>query len=230
MFQAGGGILDKDGNLIFGTKAKDANVRALTFLTDLATKHKVTPPGIAAYNTDDAHTIFVQGRATFGFGTGEVISRIMKENPSLFDKVGILDVLEGPGGPANRLSAGFYNPMFVWKHSPAKEAAKIFIKWFIQSGRLEPLYRAAPGRHWPIFKSDIASPRVKGNRLLEEALNKVVPFTTDFAYPGYGRPEMGIIDGEKMFAAPVNEVVVGTKTPEKAVMDAHAKMARLFAT
>ena len=66
--------------------------------------------------------------------------------------------------------------------------------------------------------------------MLEEALNKVVPFTTDFAYPGYGRPEMGIIDGEKMFAAPVNEVVVGTKTPEKAVMDAHAKMARLFAT
>jgi ABC-type glycerol-3-phosphate transport system substrate-binding protein len=154
----------------------------------------------------------------------------MKENPSLFDKVGILDVLEGPGGPTSRLSAGFYNPMFIWKHSPAKEAAKTFIKWFIQSGRLEPLYRTTPGQHWPIFKADVASPRVKGNRLLEEALTKVVPFTTDFAYPGFGRPEMGIIDGEKLFAAPVNEVVVGTKTPEKAVMDAHAKMARLFTT
>lgn len=228
MFQAGGSILDKDGNLIFGTKAKDANVNALTFLTDLATKHRVTPPGIAAYNTDEAMTIFVQGRATFGFGTGGMISRIMKENPSMFDKVGILDVLEGPGGQANRLNAGFYNPMFVWKHSPGKEAAKTFIKWFIQSGRLEPLYNAVPGQHWPIFKSDVATPRVKGNRLLEEALTKVVPFTTDFAYPGFGRPEMGIIDGEKMFAAPVNEVVVGTKTPEKAVMDAHANMAKLF--
>jgi multiple sugar transport system substrate-binding protein len=31
MFQAGGGILDKDGNLIFGTTAKDANIKALTF-------------------------------------------------------------------------------------------------------------------------------------------------------------------------------------------------------
>ena len=28
MFQAGGSILDKDGNLIFGTKAKDANALA----------------------------------------------------------------------------------------------------------------------------------------------------------------------------------------------------------
>jgi multiple sugar transport system substrate-binding protein len=228
MFQAGGSILDKDGKLVFGTTAKDANVKALTFLTDLATKHKVTPPGIASYNTDDAHTIFVQGRAAFGFGTGGVISRIMKENPSLFDKVGVLDVLEGPGGSQNRLTAGFYNPMFVWKHSPAKEAAKTFIKWFIQPGRLEPLYTAMPGQHWPIFKSDVATERVKKNRLLEEVLTKVVPRATDFAYPGLGRPEMGVIDGEKMFASPVNEVVVGAKTPEKAVMDAHAQMAKLF--
>lgn len=228
MFQAGGSILDKDGNLIFGTTAKDANVKALTFLTDLATKHKVTPPGIASYNTDDAHTIFVQGRAAFGFGTGGVISRIMKENPSLFDKVGILEVLEGPAGPSGKLTAAFYNPMFVWNKSPAKEQAKTFIRWFVQPGRLERLYEAAPGQHWPIFKSDIDTPRVKNNRLLAEALTKVVPYSTDFAYPGFGRPEMGVIDGEKMFAAPVNAVVVGAKTPEKAVMDAHEEMKKLF--
>ena len=51
-----------------------------------------------------------------------------------------------------------------------------------------------------------------------------MPYTTDFAYPGSGVPEMGVIDGEKMFAAPVNQVVVGTKTPEQAVLDAHAAM------
>ena len=34
MFQAGGSILDKDNNLVFGTTAKDANIRALVYLTD----------------------------------------------------------------------------------------------------------------------------------------------------------------------------------------------------
>ena len=29
---------------------------------------------------------------------------------------------------------------------------------------------------------------------------------------------MGVIDGEIMFAAPVNEVVVGAKAPEQAVL------------
>ena len=161
-------------------------------------------------------------------GTGGLINRIMRENPSLFDKVGILEVLEGPAGPERKLTAGFYNPMFVWVNSPAKAAAKTFIRWFIRSGRLEPLYQAAPGQLWPIFRSDVGSERVRSNRLLNEALTKVVPFATDFAYPGYGRPEMGVIDGEKMFAAPVNQVVTGTKTPEQAVREAHANMQRVF--
>ena len=44
--------------------------------------------GSPSYNTDEPHTLFLQGRAAFGFGTGGLIGRIMKENPALFDKVG----------------------------------------------------------------------------------------------------------------------------------------------
>ncbi len=228
MFQAGGSILDKDGKLVFGTTSKDANIRALTYMTDFATKHKVMPPGIASYNTEDAHTIFLQGRAAFGLGTGGLIGRIMKEAPDLYEKVGILEVLEGPAGPSRKLAAGFYQGMFVWKFSPRIAAAKTFIRWFTEPNRLEPVYMAAPGTHWPIFKSAINAPRVKENRLLREALTNVVPFTTDFAYPGTGVPEMGVIDGEKLFAAPVNQVVAGRKTPEQAVTDAHAAMLKVF--
>lgn len=225
MFQAGGSILDKDGNLVFGTTARDANIRALKYLTDFTTKHKVTPEGVASYNTDDGHTLFAQGRAAFGMGTGRLIAQIMSENPDLVDKVGILETLQGPEA---KLTAGFFNPMFLWKHSPGLEQAKQFVRWFVQPGRLEPLYAAAPGQHWPIFKSEFDTPRVQNNRLLKEMLDNVIPYTTDFAYPGTGIPEMGIIDGEKLFAVPVNEVVVGSKTAEQAVDDAHAKMAEIF--
>ena len=228
MFQAGGGILDKDGKLIFGTDAADANIQALTYMTDFATKHKVMPDGIASYNTEDAHTVFLQGRAAFGFGTGGLIGRIMRENPDMFDKVGILEVLEGPAGPERKLAAGFFQGLFVWKYSPNIDAAKTFIRWMTEPGRLEPIYKASPGTHWPIYKSGIESDRVKTNRLLREALTNVVPYTTDFAYPGTGIPEMGIIDGEKLFAAPVNQVVVGAKTPEQAVDDAAAAMQKVF--
>lgn len=225
MLQAGGSILDKDGNLVFGTTARNANIRALRFLTDFATKHKVTPPGIASYDTDDPQTLFLQGRAAFGMGTGGMIARIANEKPDMMDKVGVLEVLQGP---AAKLTAGFYNPMFVWKYSKAKEAAKTFIKWVIAPGKLEPLYKAASGQLWPVLKSELNNGRVQSNRLLSEVAAGVIPYTVDFAYPGYGRPEMGVIDGQKMFAAPVNQVVVGRKTPEQAVDEAQANMAKLF--
>ena len=225
MFQAGGSILNKDGQLVFGTEAKDANVQALTYLTDFATKLKVTPDGIAAWNTDDAHTAFVQGRLAMGMGTGRVVGQIMRENPDLFDKVGILETLQGPKA---KLTAGFYNPMFIWKFSPNIDAAKTFVRWFVSPGRLAPIYAANPGQHWPIFKSEFDTEFNRSNPLLMEMLTKVIPYTTDFAYPGTGIPEMGVIDGEKMFAAPVNEVVVGAKTPEQAVVDAHKRMEEVF--
>jgi multiple sugar transport system substrate-binding protein len=225
MFQAGGSILNENGELAFGTDSRDANIRALVYLTDFATKHGVTPEGIAAWNTDDAHTAFTQGRLAFAMGTGQMIGQLMRENPGLVEKVGILDTLQGPKA---KLTAGFFNPMFIWKHSPNVDAAKTFVRWFTEPGRLQPLYAANPGQHWPIFKSEFDTELVNTNRLLGEMLTKVIPYTTDFAYPGTGNPEMGVIDGEKMFAAPVNEVVVGAKSPEQAVDDAHQRMAEVF--
>jgi ABC-type glycerol-3-phosphate transport system substrate-binding protein len=225
MFQAGGSILDENGNLVFGTTARDANIQALTYLTDFATKYKVTPEGIGGWDTPDVETYFTQGRAAFGMGRGALIGQLRRENPDLVDKVGVLETLQGPKA---KLTAGFYNPMFVWKYSPQLEAAKTFVRWFIQPNRLEPLYAANPGGLWPIFKSEFDSELTRSIPLMQELLTKVIPYTTDFAYPGTGVPEMGVIDGEKMFAAPVNEVVVGAKTPEQAIDDAHKKMAELW--
>lgn len=225
MLQAGGSILDKDGNLVFGTTAKDANVQALTYLTDFATKYHVTPDGIASYNTDEPMTLFIQGRAAFCMGTGGMIARLLKEAPDMIDNVGVLETLQGPKA---KLTAGFYNPLFVWKYSPNQKLATDFVQWLVKPGRLQPLYTAYPGNCWPILKSELDAEVFKKTPLMVEVLQKVIPFTTDFAYPGTGVPQMGAIDGEKMFAEPVNDVVAGAKTPEQAVEDAHAKMAKLW--
>jgi len=225
MFQAGGSILDEEGNLVFGTTAKDANIRALTYLTDFATKYKAAPEGVGGWDTPDAHTFFVQGRAAFGMGTGGLLGELQRGNPDLLPNVGVLETLQGP---AAKLTAGFYNPMFVWAHSPNLDEAMTFVDWFTQPGRLTALYASDPGGLWPIFKSEFDSELTRSQPLMQEMLAKVIPYTTDFAYPGSGVPEMGVIDGEKMFAAPVNEVVIGQKTPEQAIMDAHEKMAALW--
>ena len=225
MLQAGGSILNEDGDLVFGTDSLDANVEALKYLTDFTLEYDATPSGVASYNTDEVHTLFTQGRAAFALGTGGLINKIMAENPDMLDDVGVLETLQGPEA---KLTAGFYNPLFVWKFSPNPEAAKTFITWLVQPGRLTPLYEASPGEMWPILTTEFDEEIFQTTPIMREMLEKVVPYTVDFAYPGFGRPEMGAIDGEKLFAVPVNEVLVGAKTAEQAVLDAHEAMSALF--
>jgi multiple sugar transport system substrate-binding protein len=225
MLQAGGSILGKDGSLVFGTTAKDANVKALQWINDFYAKYHVTPEGIASYNTDDSHNLFLQGRAAFAFGTGQLISRLLAEQPDLVPKTGVLQVLQGPGA---KLIAGFYNPLFIWNKSPQIKLAKEFASWLVEPGRLQPIYKAYPGASWPVLKSEFSAPVFSSSPLLQEMVQKVVPYTTDFAYPSTGVPQMGAIDGQNLFAEPVNDVIAGTKTPEQAVADAHAKMAKLW--
>ena len=96
----------------------------------------------------------VQGRAAFGFGTGGVIGRIMRENPALFDKTGILEVLKDRPVRSGKLRLRSTTRCSSGNTARTYEQAKTFIRWFVQPGRLEPLYIGAPGQHWPIFKRD----------------------------------------------------------------------------
>ncbi len=226
MQQNDGGVLNKNGKLVFGTDKFKENVEALKYLTDFALKYQVTPPGIASYDSDPSNTVFVQGKTAFALGTGNLLATLVEQRPDMVDKVGVLETLTGP--PGAKRTVGFYNPLFIWKYTPHPEETKEFMKWFIEPGRLMPIYQARLGQVWPIWKSELNDPYFQNNRLLQEIAEKALPYAVDLCYPSGGIPQMGAIDGEKMFAAPVAEVLTGQKTPEQAVTDAHEEMAKLF--
>ncbi|MGE5588757.1 MAG: ABC transporter substrate-binding protein [Clostridia bacterium] len=225
MVQAGGGILNKDGKLVFATDNFEANLKALKFMTSFATVHKVTPPGIGSYDWDDSCAIFLAGRAAFSMERGNVITRLLTERPDLAPNVRILPALKGP---AARVAAGFCNPLFISADTKYPAEAKKFILWLTDKGHSMALFKARPGQMWPVRKSDYKDPFFKSNHLLNDVVEGVLPYIVDMAYPAPGVPEMGAIDGEKMFAAPVNDVITGTKTPEEALKAAHKNMQRVF--
>ncbi len=225
MLQAGGSLIDEQGNLVFGTTARAANVQALTYLTNFATKYKATPPGVASYDSPEMETVFLQGKAAFILTRATLIPRLINEFPQLLDKVGVLDTLQGPKA---KLTAGFYNAMFVSKSAKDIPAAKKLVRYLSDTGRLEPIFQSRPGQVWPVWRPDYNMSVWKTIPILPEILNKIVSNTVDFTYPGTGVPQLGVIDGEKMFAKPVNDVVTGVKTPEQAVDDAQKEMLKLW--
>jgi len=59
-YQAGGGLVDANGDPAID---QEANIEALAWVADLVNVHQVAPPDAAALNYDDAHNLFLQGRA-----------------------------------------------------------------------------------------------------------------------------------------------------------------------
>jgi multiple sugar transport system substrate-binding protein len=225
MVQNGGTIIDDKGKLAFGSSSKAANVGALKYMTDFYTKYHVTPPGIASYNTDEEETIFVQEKAAFLLGRGGTETRFLTERPDLIDKIGVLDTLQGP---VAKLTTGFYNPLFIWKGTKYPEAAKKFLKYIAAPGVMKPLYEARPGQQWSVWKPDFTMEVWNKAPQMKEMNTKVIPYVVPFNYPSGAVPQMGVIDGEKMTAKPVNAVIAGGLTPEQAIDEAQAAMAKLW--
>lgn len=59
LWQAGGDILDKKGQVIVNDKA---GVEALQFLADLRNKYRVVPPGVVTYAPEDLRRMFESGQ------------------------------------------------------------------------------------------------------------------------------------------------------------------------
>ena len=86
-WMAGGVFNDRDKKVFtFDSPAGD---RALTFLMDIALKHKAIPPSdIGAAGTTDPLIEFLQGRAAMSFAGSNVIGRVARDAPSM--EIGIM--------------------------------------------------------------------------------------------------------------------------------------------
>ena len=221
--QAGGGIADPEGNL---TIDSPPNLEALKFEKDLADNFAAR--GTPSWTFTEVMKAFEQGKAAMAFGGGWFIQDIKTNAPDLFDKVGILPPLIGPGGPEAQHIVSFANPWMIYKQTKHPDETKVFLDWMIQPEHLMKLYGAEPGGKWPIYKSLLDSPVYQENELIHTLAEQTVNNGVDYWYPN-NAAAVGIgAMGTSLCDIVVNPVLAGARSPEDALKDAQQKMAPLF--
>ena len=167
--------------------------------------------------------------AAFAFGGGWFAADIAKNAPDLKDTVGVLPVLEGPGGPEARHSVALANLWMIYKQTDHPEEAKTFLSWMMEKENLSALYASEPGAKWPVYKSLLEDPVYTEDPLVNTLAKQVVDHGVDYWYPnnagavGIGSVGTGIAD------IIVNPVLSGQVDPEDALADAQEKLGPLFA-
>lgn len=225
MIQAGASTFDKDGKLVFNSPA---TVRTLEFLRDLIVVDKVVPPGAASMNLEDAETVFLNGDAAMVFTTTWFLFRLDSEGAKIKDKVAVLPILEGPGGPGNRYMLGWTNPVMVYKQTKHPKEAMQLLEYLTEPKNLSRLYETGLFM-WPAERKFFKLNFYNSDQLHKDITNLVVPRVKDYTYPcRTALPIINVIEGESIWAQTLQKVVVEGMTPEAAAAWGEKEIKRLM--
>jgi multiple sugar transport system substrate-binding protein len=224
VFQAGGSLADEEGNPTIDTPE---HLKALEFEKDIVTNFAA--PGTPSWTFTEVMRAFEQEQAAFAFGGGWFIEDIRLNAPDLFDRVGLLPPLIGPGGKEAQKIVSFANPWMIYQQTEHPEEAKTFLKWMMLPENLGKLYASEPGGKWPVYRSLIETPTYQSNELLAEMARQTVEHGVDYWYP-HNSAAVGIASmGTSLADIAINPVLSGDREPKEALADAQASVEPLFA-
>lgn len=203
LLQAGGRLVDEDGRIAFN---EEPGVTALQFMLDLVKKHKVTPPGIAAWeyaNTDNA----LKGQKIAMAPLGSWIIGNYRQ-AAVEWKLGIGAMPAGPGGRGAVSAASMYMVTNTSKHQ--KEAIDL-VKWLVEPANA--LRWAKTLEHEPIDKGTASNPH------FQDSLFKPFEESLEFASPLPAIPEFQAAL-EAALGQNLQKALLGKSNPKKALDDA----------
>lgn len=205
LWQAGGEVFTKDGDVGFDTKAGE---NALTFITDLAESGALDPEALTT-NVPLEQTAIAQGKVacTWNNGVTEVAPFWGEENVKVL----------APLTDEETVAYGTVGTLSVLKGSKAPEAAAAFAEYATSADVIEP-YLTAAGYFSALSTTE---PLYADDPLLGE-VEKYVPDTTVGELNASSRALMGVLAPE------IQAALLGQKSPADALKDAAAAAAPLL--
>jgi multiple sugar transport system substrate-binding protein len=192
---------------------------AFTFFVELYTKQKVVPPGMTAMGAQDVRTQLAQKKVAMIMGSGWTPPIVNKINPDL----NAFEVLKAAPAPMKRkqataiwlsswvMSPNTKHPNEAWELMKFITSKEIELKWFVDN-RVTSSRKDVSGVAPDILNDKFAS--VMASQL---PYGQVEPQIKQW-------PE--IID---TFTTSLQEAIVGMKTPEKALAEAHERINAILA-
>ncbi len=192
---------------------------AFAFFVELYTKHKVVPPGLTAMNPQEARTQLAQKKVAMILGSGWTPPIVNKINPDL----NAFEVLKCAPAPIKTrqgtaiwlsswvMSPNTKHPNEAWELIKFITSKEIEVKWFVDNR--------------------VLSSRKDVSGVAPEILNDKFGSVIASQLP-YGMVEPQIKQWPEImdtFTTSLQEAIVGMKTPEQALGEAHERINAILA-
>jgi multiple sugar transport system substrate-binding protein len=153
VYAFGGTLQDEEGNVTINSPE---TLEALTFYTDLLTKHGIMPPGVTGWDNAGNNKAYLTGQLAACYNTGSIVNAMREDDPGWLEDTALGPMPAGPNG--RKAVMDFPHSIGIFDSTAHPEYAELLVKGLLEPDRYMASQRAAGGTNFPVLKDLVNDP------------------------------------------------------------------------
>jgi multiple sugar transport system substrate-binding protein len=218
-----GGKLVEADNKTVALNSK-GTIAAVQLIADMFNKHKIIPKGAIAWDNTSNNKAYQSRQVIFVLNPTSIYAHLAESDKELYKVTGLLPVPAGPAGAVEELTTAEW---LLFKHNPYPEVAKGLAEYWMAPENLRIMIEEGDGRWGPPYKNMYDSKFWK--RPAFQHWRVMLERGRQFPAPGTTNAASGEVLATFVIGRMMHRVLVESWNVEKAVEEAHKKVADIYA-
>jgi multiple sugar transport system substrate-binding protein len=218
----GGKLVEADDKTI--ALHSPGTVQAVQLIADMYHKHRIIPKGAISWDNTGNNKAYQSRQVIFVLNPTSIYAHLAESDKELYAVTGLMPIPAGPAGAIEELTTA---ELLVFRHTPYPELAKGLVQYYMEPENLRVVIEEGGGRWGPPYKGMYESDFWK--RPVFQHWRAMLDRGRQFASPGSQNAASGEVLATNVLARMMHRVLVENWEAEKAVEEAHKKVAEIYA-
>jgi multiple sugar transport system substrate-binding protein len=218
-----GGKLVEADNKTVALNSK-GTIAAVQMIADMYSKHKIIPKGAIAWDNTGNNKAYQSRQVVYVLNPTSIYAHLADSDKELYNVTGLMPIPAGPAGAVEELSTAEW---LLFRHNPYPEVARGLAEYWMAPENLKVMIEEGDGRWGPPYKGMYDSPFWK--RPVFRHWRGMLERGRQFPAPGTTNPASGEVLATFTIGRMMHRVLVENWNAEKAVAEAHKKVAEIYA-
>jgi multiple sugar transport system substrate-binding protein len=218
----GGKLMEADNKTV--ALHSKGTIEAVQMIADMYTKHKIIPKGAIAWDNTGNNKAYQSRQVIYVLNPTSIYAHLADSDKDLYKVTGLLPI---PAGPAGAIEALTTADWLLFRHNPYPEVAKGLAEYWMAPENYKVMIEEGDGRWGPPYKGMYDSAFWK--RPVFQHWRGMLDRGRQFPSPGIMNPASGEVLATYTIGRMMHRVLVENWNVEKAVVEAHKKVAEIYA-
>lgn len=201
------------------------NVAGVKLIEAMFKTHKIIAPGAISWDNSGNNKAYQSKQAAFVMNPSSIYAYLDGNDKDLQKVTGLFPVPAGPKGTVNQIDTWAFG---AFKKNPYPELARGLLDHFMQPANYDKIIQSTGGRWVPVYKRLFDSPFWREKPAFKHFI-QMAETGVPVSYAGAPTPAAGEVLNTQVIGKMIQRVLVENFSAERALEEAHKKVAEIYA-